>query len=104
MQNSVSAIRAGRSRARFVLPPAHRLERRLGLHRLFRTPGARSPQARAAARRAPLKALRHAARGLSSVDLSESTRIEGGALTREPQMRWSRDERTPAHSAAPWRG
>ncbi len=102
MQNSVSAIRAGRPGARFVLPPVHRRDRRLGLHRLFRTVDTRSEQRRDAAAQAPLRALRDAARGLTAV-AADPGATGVLALRRAPQMRWADDVRPRARTAAPWR-
>lgn len=102
MHDTVAAIRASRSRARFVLPPAHRRERRLGLHRLFRTPGAGLLASAEEARDQPLKALRVAARGLIATR-GESIGSSADALRREPRMRWSDDDRSPTRGATPWR-
>lgn len=109
MHDSVSAIRAGRSRARFVMPPQQRRERHLGLHRLFRTPTERSPQAVTAARRAPLKALREATRGLAvtgGVGPADPGRAQQRALTvgTERPMRWATQSPTGRRTAVPWRG
>ncbi|MBA3307374.1 MAG: hypothetical protein H0T04_01675 [Chloroflexi bacterium] len=102
MQNSVAAIRAGRSRARYVLPQAHHRERRLGLHRLFRTPAARSEVTQA--RLHPFDALRQASRGPSSVEATGPSRAPIAALRREPRMSWAPKDRLRTRSSAPWRG
>lgn len=107
MQNGVAAIRAARSRTHFVLPPAQRRERHLGLHRVFRTPSASSPTALAVARRQPLNALRRAARGLPVT--RELERPCQGALNRLaiPRMRWTLSHNgmhgTRIAGSSPWR-
>jgi hypothetical protein len=100
MHDSVAAIRTSRSRPRFVLSPVHRRERRLGLHRLFRTPVPLHP---ADVRSQPLSALRNAARGSTWTPGSRRA-ANVDLLHREPRMRWSADERPPLPSTAPWRG
>ncbi|MEO7118440.1 MAG: hypothetical protein ABIZ34_05650 [Candidatus Limnocylindrales bacterium] len=103
MQDSVAAIRASRSRARYVVSQPHRSERSLGLHRLFRTPAAGRPADASEARRQPLKALRVAARGLiGAPDQPVATGII--ALRREPRMRWPHADGSRTGNAAPWRG
>lgn len=102
MQNSVAAIRASRSRARYVLPPAHRRERRLGLHRLFRTPAVGYEQV--LARRHPYETLRHACRSAASVEAAGPARAPVAALRREPRMSWAPQTGLRTRSSAPWRG
>jgi hypothetical protein len=102
MQNSVAAIRAGRSRARYVLPQAHRRERRLGLHRLFRTPALRSEQVLAGLH--PFEALRLASRRPASVEVAGASGAPVAALRREPRMRWAPQTGLRSRRSAPWRG
>jgi hypothetical protein len=107
MQNGVAAIRAVRSRTRFVLPPAHRRERQLGLHRVFRTPSPSSPTALAQARLQPVKALLHAARGLVPAAGMESRVPTTAAIGADPRMRWTRSRNGLSGSriagSSPWR-
>jgi len=102
MQNSVAAIRAGRSRARYVLPQVHRRERRLGLHRSFATPARRSEGT--SARLHPFDALRDACRGTASVEGVGHARAPVTALRREPRMSWAPHDRLRTRGSAPWRG
>jgi hypothetical protein len=107
MQHGVAAIRAARSRTSFVVPPAgHRMERQLGLHRVFRTPVRRSQAAVTEARRQPLKALRQAARTVTPMTRGVTN---GRALPSDAPFRWTRTSGaagrgTTPSSSAPWRG
>jgi hypothetical protein len=105
MQHGVAAIRGTRSRTSFVLPTAHRTERQLGLHRVFRTPSPRSDAA--IAERQPLNALRRAARSISPV-LTDRVG-ERSPLSVRAGMRWTHSvpaagRRTSASRSARWRG
>jgi hypothetical protein len=107
MQHGVAAIRAARSRTSFVLPASgHRMERQLGLHRVFRTPSRRSQAAVTEARRQPLKALRQAARTVTPMTRGVP---KGRAMSSEAPFRWTRTSgaagrgTTPSGSS-PWRG
>jgi hypothetical protein len=107
MQNGVGAIRAARSRTRFVLPPVHRRERHLGLHRVFRTPSPSSPTSLIEARLQPVRALRRAARGLVPASGLEQ-RPTSAAIGADPRMRWTRSRNGLSGSriagSSPWRG
>jgi len=105
MQPSLAAIRAGRSRTRYVAPAARRRGRRLGLavsayeHAVAR-PGS--------LRRRPVDALRAAAR--SHAITPAGKRLAGRRdLAVRLQLSWSRHvatglRRVRPRSAAPWRG
>jgi hypothetical protein len=105
MQHGVAAIRGIRSRTSFVLPSAHRMERQLGLHRVFRTPSPRSDAA--VAERQPLHAVRRAARSISAVTADRVS--EKSPLVGRSDIHWTRSvpaagRRTSASSSARWRG
>jgi hypothetical protein len=109
MQHGVAAIRAARSRTRFVLPSAgSRMERQLGLHRVFRTPSPRSLADVSEARRQPLKALRQAARSIGP--MAEQARASSQTRMPEPTLiRWTRSRGaagrgTAPSGSSPWRG
>lgn len=108
MQHGVAAIHAVRSRTHFVLPPAHRRERQLGLHRVFRTPSPSSPAALIQARLQPVKALRRAARGLVPAAGLEPRVPTASAIGGDPRMRWTRSRNGLSGSriagSSPWRG
>jgi hypothetical protein len=105
MQHGVAAIRGIRSRTSFVLPSAHRMERQLGLHRVFGTPSPRSDAA--IEERQPLHAVRRAARSISAVN---SDRVsERSPLVARSDIHWTRSvpsagRRTSAGTSARWRG
>jgi len=107
MQHGVAAIRAARSRTSFVLPAGgHRMERQLGLHRVFRTPSRRSLAAVTEARRQPLKALRLAARTVTPMTRGVTT---GRAMAVDARIHWTRTSGaagrgTTPSGASPWRG
>jgi hypothetical protein len=108
MQNGVAAIRAARSRTRFVLPPAHRRERHLGLHRVFRTPSPTSPTSLIEAQLQPVRALRRAARGLVPASSPKQRSPTSAAIGADPRMRWTRSRNGLSGSriagSSPWRG
>jgi hypothetical protein len=105
MQHGVAAIRGTRTRTSFVLPSAHRMERQLGLHRVFRTPSPRSDAA--VAERQPLHAVRRAARSISAVTSERVT--DRSPLVARNDIQWTRSvpaagRRTSASNSARWRG
>jgi hypothetical protein len=106
MQHGVAAIRGTRTRTSFVLSTAHRLERHLGLHRVFRTPSPRSDVA--VAQRQPLHAIRSAARTVTSVHANQST--DRSSMAARSPIVWNAGSgfaagrRTLSSSTARWRG
>ena len=108
MKNGVAAIRAARSGTRFVLPPAHRRERQLGLHRVFRTPAPASPTALVQARLQPVRALRLASRGLVPAAGATPRVPTSSAIGAGRRMCWTRPRNglrgSPIAGSSPWRG
>jgi hypothetical protein len=110
MHDSVAAIRAGRPRTHFASRGTHRRERHMGLRRSSRLPLPPSMAKRVAAQ--PLRAIRRAARGLTTVAHAgitasgNSPRSTG--LRSTGSVKWSRQSvaglrRARQRSATPWR-
>lgn len=106
MQHGVAAIRAARSRARFVLAPMHRRERRLGLHRTSMTPPATATAGRSGAARDPMKQVLDAARRLSPTTSPPARPAERRtSVAHGLRMHWTQTATGPRRSAtaSPWR-